>query len=144
MNKYAGRPNTSTIQKALDEICMSLEKDSELLDLDDLRNKMVKACEADVDTVKRIKQKLQEFYQENIFFAELNGRKNVVCFKTMAELIKSDKWYSFGKSDKVDEARRLIQKVAKLIKCSMRNNLSKEKAHSHLPKKCRQSEYLKP
>lgn len=62
MNKYAGRPNTSTIQEALDEICISLERDSELLDLDELRNKMVEACGADVYTVKRIKQKLQEFY----------------------------------------------------------------------------------
>ena len=61
MNKYAGRPNTSTIQEALDEICVSLERDSELLDLDELINKMVEACGTDV-SVKRIKQKLQEFY----------------------------------------------------------------------------------
>ena len=62
MNKYTGRPNTLTIQEALDEICISLERDSELLDLDELRNKMVEACGADAYTVKRIKQKLQEFY----------------------------------------------------------------------------------
>ena len=73
---------------------------------------MVEACGADVYTVKRIKQKLQEFYQENIFFAELNGLKNVVCFKTMAELIKSDKWYSFGKSGEVDEARRIREYIS--------------------------------
>ena len=86
---------------------------------------MVKACGADVYTVKRIKQKLQEFYQENIFFSELSGRKNVVYFKTMAELIKSDEWYSNGKSDKADEARRIIQKAAKLVKYSIRNKQTK-------------------
>ena len=52
MNKYAGRPNTLTIQEALDEICISLERDSELLDLHELRNKMVEACGADTYTVK--------------------------------------------------------------------------------------------
>ena len=62
VKKYAGRLNTSTKQEALDEICISLERDSELFTLDELRNKMVKACGADVYTVKRIKQKLQEFY----------------------------------------------------------------------------------
>lgn len=41
-----------TIQEALDEICISLERDSELLDLHELRNKMVEACGADTYTVK--------------------------------------------------------------------------------------------
>ena len=62
MKKYAERLNTSTKLEALDEICISLKRDSELFTLDELRNKMVKACGADVYTVKRIKQKLQEFY----------------------------------------------------------------------------------
>ena len=87
---------------------------------------MVKAYEADVYTVKRIKQKLQEHYKEDIFFAELSGRKNVVCFKNMAELIISDKWYSDRKSDKADEASRIIETVAKLIKCSIRDDLNKQ------------------
>ena len=57
------------MQAAFDEICISLEADSELFTLDVLRDKMVKAYEADVYTVKRIKQKLQEHYKEDIFFA---------------------------------------------------------------------------
>ena len=43
----------------------------------------------------------------------------------MAELIKSEKWYSNGKSDKADEARRIIQKAAKLVKYSIRNKQTK-------------------
>ena len=103
------------MQVAFDEICISLETDSELFALDVLRDQMVKAYGADVYTVKRIKLKLQKRYEENIFFAELSGRKNVVCFKNMAELIISDKWYSDRKSDKADEARRIIEAASKLI-----------------------------
>ena len=84
MNKHAGRPDSLTMQEAFGEICILLETDSELFTLDELRDKMVKTYGADVYTVKRIKQKLQERYKENIFFAELGVRKNVVRFKNMA------------------------------------------------------------
>ena len=69
VNKHAGRPNTSTMQEAFDELCISFETDSELFTLDELRDKMVQI---------RIKQKSQERYKENIFFIELSERKNVV------------------------------------------------------------------
>ena len=81
------------MQEAFDEICISLETDSELFTLDELRGTMVKAYGTDVYTVKQIKQKLQECYNENIFFTELSGQKNVVCLKNMAELIINNKWY---------------------------------------------------
>ena len=45
----------------------------------------------------------------------------------MAELIICDKWYSDRKSDKANEARRIIETAAKLIKCSIRDNLKKQK-----------------
>ena len=37
--------------------------------------------------VKRIKEKLREKYKENIFFAEVSGRTNVVCLGNMADCI---------------------------------------------------------
>ena len=49
---------TSTMQNAFDEICISLETDSELFTLDELRYKMVKAYGADAYMVERMKQKL--------------------------------------------------------------------------------------
>ena len=52
----------------------------------------------------------------------------MLCFKNMAELIISDKWYSDRKSDKADEARRIIiETAAKLIRCSIRDDLNKQK-----------------
>ena len=109
VNKHAGRSNTSTMQEAFDEIYTSLQTDSELFTLDEVRDKMVKEYGADVYTEKRIKKKLQERYKENIFFAKFSGQKNAVCFKKMAELIISDKWYSDRKSDKAYAARIIME-----------------------------------
>ena len=115
------------MQEAFDEICISLETDSELFTLNELRGTMVKAYGTDVYMVKQTKQKLQECCKENIFFTELSGQKNVVCLKDMAELIINNKWYPDRKSDQADEARKIIETTTKLIKCSIREDLNKQK-----------------
>ena len=115
------------MQEAFDEICISLETDSELFTLNELRGTMVKAYGTDVYMVKQTKQKLQECYKENIFFTELSGQKNVVCLKDMAELIINNKWYPDRKSDQADEARKIIETTTKLVKCSIREDLNKQK-----------------
>lgn len=132
------------MQEAFDEICISLETDSELFTLNELRGTMVKAYGTDVYMVKQTKQKLQECYKENIFFTELSGQKNVVCLKDMAELIINNKWYPDRKSDQADEARKIIETTTKLIKCSIRDDLKKQKEHIPLPRKCLQSRCPKP
>ena len=48
------------------------------------------------------------------------------------------------KSDKADEARRIIETATKLIKCSIRDDLKKQKEHIPLPRKCLQSRCPKP
>ena len=57
----------------------------------------------------------------------------------MAEFIISDNWFSDKKSDKADEARKIIETATKLIKCSIRDDLKKQKEHIPLPRKCLQS-----
>ena len=47
---------------------------------------MIEISNEEVYTVKRIKQKLENRYRDNIFFAEMSGRKNVVCFWKYGEL----------------------------------------------------------
>ena len=44
--------------------------------------------------IKGLKQKLQEHYKEHIFFANVEGCENVVCFKNMAMYIINEKWQS--------------------------------------------------
>ena len=65
-------------------------------------------------TVKRLKQKLQEHYQEFIFFAEVEGHGNVVCFKNMAKYIINEKWYSEKKANIEDKAECIVITAVKI------------------------------
>ena len=65
--------------------------------------------------VKRIKQKLQRKYEENIFFAEVSGNKNVI-FRNMADRIVSDQWYDNKRQNADNEAKRIIETAPKIIK----------------------------
>ena len=53
---------------------------------------------------------------DNIFFAKISGRKNVVCFRSEASWIISDQWYHNSRSNADDEAKLIIKTAAKLIK----------------------------
>ena len=70
----------------------------------------------EVFRAKWIKKKLQEKYSDNVFFAEVAGRKNVICFKDMASYIVSDTWYAERKGNINDKAKRIIKTAAKLVK----------------------------
>ena len=60
------------------------ESGAELYTLTELHSKMVEFSDGgDVYTIKRLKQQLQEHYKEHIFFANVEGRENVVCFKNI-------------------------------------------------------------
>ena len=74
----------------------------------------------DVYYVKRLKQKLQYCYRDHLFFAEVNGRKNVVCFRDMASLIINDKWYEAKRDNIEDKSERIVLAAAKIIKAQVR------------------------
>ncbi len=57
--------------------------------------------------MKRLKQKLQEHYKECIFFADVEGRGNVVCFRNMAMYVINEKWY-VPKKITEDEAESVV------------------------------------
>ena len=82
-----------------------------------------KMSSAEVYGIKRIKQKLQEKYKENIFFAELSGRNKVVCFRNMADWIISDQWYDNKRKNADDDAKRIIETAAKIIKNELKEFL---------------------
>lgn len=73
---------------------------------------------AGVDEVysrKWLKKKLEEKYESLIYFVEMNGKSNVVCFRDAAEIVINDKWYESRKSNVEDEAERIVQQAAKII-----------------------------
>ena len=96
---------------------MWLENENQLFTLEDVELKMKELADGEqVYGVKRIKQKLEQNFKGNIFFAEISGRKNVICFENMAHRIVSDKWYEERKANVDDEAKRIIETAAKLVK----------------------------
>ena len=91
------------------------ESGAELYTLTELHSKMTEFSDGSgVYTVKRLKQKLQEHYQEHIFFANVEGRENVVCFRNMAKYIINEKWHS-SRTSTEDEAEWIVTTAAKII-----------------------------
>ena len=62
-------------------------------------------------------------YGNQIFFVEINGRKNVVCFRGAANHIINDKWYKDRKSNIDEEGERIVKTAAKIIKNEFKNFL---------------------
>ena len=72
--------------------------------------------------VKRIKQKLQVKYEENIFFAKVSGNKNII-FRNMADRIVSDQWFDNKRQNADNEAKRKIETAPKIIKSKLKQFL---------------------
>ena len=76
--------------------------------------------------VQYMKKKLEEHFGNRIIFTNLEGKANVMTWKTSASSILYD-YFKLPKSDdEEEEARRIIQTAAKLIKSSI-------KALNHFP-----------
>ena len=73
-----------------------------------------------VYSLKRLKQKLQEKYKEKLYFAEIDGRANVVCFQDMVDFIVNEAWYEERERNKAKDAERIIITAAKLIMAEIR------------------------
>ena len=90
-----GRPVDEGMQQWFQMLCiwLEIEADAELYTLQELHSKMTEmAGDESVYSVKRIKQKLQEKYGEKLYFAEIDGRSNVVCFQGMVDFFLNDLW----------------------------------------------------
>ena len=118
-----GRPECPKMLAAFNLTCDWLENEIDLFTLEDFWMKMKEVSDEEVYGVKRIKQKLQEKYKDNIFFSEVSGRKNVVCFRNMADWIINDQWYKSKVQNAEDEAKRIIETAAKIIKNDLKEFL---------------------
>ena len=86
--------------RVFEEVCDEMEESAEqLFTIAELQYDMECLARSDhVYSKISIKQKLEERYGEYVFFTEVCGRKNVICFKNMASTIISDKWYTDRKT----------------------------------------------
>ena len=55
-------------------------------------------------------------FGDQVFYSDVNGKSNVVCFRNMANTITNGKWYEDKNSNIDDEAKRIVTTAAKLIK----------------------------
>ena len=125
--QHTGRPQDEGMLKWFKVLIEWLESESgaELYTLTELHSKMVEFADGDGDgvyTIKRMKQKLQEHYKEHIFFANVEGRENVVCFKNMAKYIINEKWQS-SKNSMEDKAEWIVSTAAKIIRDEIREKI---------------------
>ena len=109
-----GRPADLSMLEGFSKVCEWLENDADgdLYTLKEVHNKMSELNgDAPCYTIKSLKYKLKEHYGENLYFAELPGRPNLVCFKDMANFILNDL-----KKNSIRTSNDVIVAAAKIIK----------------------------
>ena len=113
-----GRPTDLSMLNGFSKVCEWLENDADgdLYTLREVHDKMMELNgDAPCYTMKSLKYKLQEHYEDNIYFAELPGRPNLVCFKNMANMILNDL-----KKKSIETPNEVIIAAAKIIKADIR------------------------
>ena len=101
--------------------CLDSAAGAEMCTLKDLHNKMAETSgRSEIYSMKRMKQKQLEHYDDSTFFAEVGGCDNVVCFRNMAKLVINEKWYKGRKDSIEDEAEQIVVAVATLLKANIR------------------------
>ena len=85
-----GRPADPDTISEFDRVCNWLEEDGdcELYTIKEKHQKMTElAGHSLVYSEKGLKEKLKTHYKEQVYFTELPGRADIVCFKDMASFV---------------------------------------------------------
>lgn len=128
----AGRMQSVDMLRAFDAMCTWLEagEGTELYTLAELHTKMVElALGSESYSMKHMKRLLEERYEECIFFAEVEGRNNVVCFRDMAKYLINEKWYADKKDNIEEETERVVVTAAKVIRAQLREMIYDKKTY---------------
>ena len=122
-NKLKSCPVDESMLQSFEMLCiwLEVEADAELYTVTELHTKMTELANGEaIYGTKWLKTKLKEKYKDSLYFAEINGRSDVVCFSNMVNYIVNDKWYESRKSDKTNEAERIVTTAAKVIMAEIR------------------------
>ena len=116
--KKKGRPLDKDMATAFDKLCSWLEEESdcELYTIKELGQEMEKLVGHNrIYSEKSLREKLNDRYKEHIYFTELPGRVNVVCFRDMAS------YFLYQMKKKTQETKKdIITAAAKIIKAEIR------------------------
>jgi len=120
----SGRPEMTHAMQAFEQMCYRLETTCEqnMYTLDELHNIMSDLCEdeSELYSVKHVKRLLKDRYGDDIVFSEVNGRRNVVCFKDVCHVVLSDKWYRDKEYDSSTVTEKIVRDAARLIASEIR------------------------
>ena len=118
-----GRPLESESLKHLNLVCEWLEGEAELYSLSEIFDKMADIANGgNVYGKKWLKQKLKLRYKDNIFFSEIDGKSDVICFRHNANYLINEAWYSRKRSTPEEEAEEIIRMAGKLILGNIRGS----------------------
>ena len=132
-----GRPSNTVQDEAFNKLCDWLEMEGDLYSLLELYEKMKSLAENDDDIYSRpqyLKEKLKKKYGEQIVFATINNKKDVVCFSETASSIVNDAWYK-SRSENSDDSERIVKTAAKILIAELRStpyDLSVYPSRSHI------------
>ena len=122
LKKISGRPQENEKSIYFEQLCEWIEQEAECYTITELHQKMIEmATSTTVYTTKWLKAKLIEKYKQHIFFAEIQGRSDIVCLKDFADFIVNNAWYKKREADSVKESERIIDTAAKLILAEVRS-----------------------
>ena len=143
-----GRPQEKERAEAFVQVCNFLEEnDDEQITVDDLIQLMEEALtdtEHSAYSYKHMQLKLKEHFGNKIVQTEINGKSNVITFRSKASEVLHD-FYHQHKLDPEQDKIRIVETAAKLIKedikalqtaCSSYptiNELSEEESIEFLP-----------
>lgn len=114
-----GRPCDYKKKETFEVLCQWLEvNDEELLTIQDvvIKAKSLIPNNNDVYSEKWLKEKLKLRYGDHIQFCEVLGKRNVICWKEMANYIVNEKWYIERQGD---ESQNIVVTAAKLLRTSI-------------------------
>ena len=131
-----GRPQNDTRAEAFLEVARYLEdNDDEQITINDLIDLMSQKLADTTDeayTYPHMKTKLQEYFGERLIQTEINGKPNVVTFRTTARVVLQD-YYSKQqqKQNTAEEKIKLVQAAAKLIKEDIKAIVTAHEVYPH-------------
>ena len=106
-----------TLLESFESVCewLEMEGDCELHTIKELQDRMKDKSKTEAYSAVYMKKKLKERYNNHVYFAEICGLADVICFKEMANFIIKEK------KKKQDETKDdIITAAAKIIKAEIR------------------------
>lgn len=115
-----GRPRDAAEAEAFEKVAGYLrDNDNEKITINNLIEKMVQYSGDNAYTHLKMRKYLEEYFGEELFVTDMNGKSNVVTFKITASSILHNLHFSKTNNEDVQK-KMIIETAAELIKCDIK------------------------